>query len=145
MENWTSIVKGRYLRSSKRQDLQLDLWLSFTRRSILLAAFFIKLWMWSFHASVLLMIRPSSLLEVVVWICVPSTVTGSKCCRGRRNMKLIVSSLVFSRFNWNKFSADQLETWSTASCALLCCPFGTFSDYWWIKLQPYYFVIVAAL
>ena len=40
----------------------------------------------------------------------------------------MVSSLVFSRFSWNKFSADQLETWSTASCALLCCPFGTFSD-----------------
>ena len=28
----------------------------------------------------------------------------------------------------DKFSADQLETWSTASCTLLCCPFGTFYD-----------------
>ena len=72
------------------------------------------------------MIRPRSLLEVVAWICIPSTVTGSKCSGERR--KLMVSSLVFSRFSWNKFSADQLETWSTASCALLCCPFGTFSD-----------------
>ena len=82
--------------------------------------------MWLFHVSVLLMIRPRSLLEVVAWICIPSTVTGSKCSGERR--KLMVSSLVFSRFSWNKFSADQLETWSTASCALLCCPFGTFSD-----------------
>ena len=72
------------------------------------------------------MIRPRSLLEVVDWICVPSTVTGRKCSGERR--KLMVSSLVFSRFSWNRFSADQLETWSTASCALLCCPFGTFSD-----------------
>ena len=72
------------------------------------------------------MIRPRSLLEVVSWICIPSTVTGSKCSGERR--KVMVSSLVFSRFSWNKFSADQLETWSTASCALLCCPFGTFSD-----------------
>ena len=72
------------------------------------------------------MIRPRSLLEVVAWICVPSTVTGSKCCGERQ--KLMVSSLVFSRFSWNKVSADQLQTWSTASCALLCCPFGTFCD-----------------
>ena len=72
------------------------------------------------------MIRPRSLLEVVSWICIPSTVTGSKCFGERR--KVMVSSLVFSRFSWNKFSADQLETWSTASYALLCCPFGTFSD-----------------
>ena len=75
----------------------------------------------------LLMIRPRSLLEVVVWICVASTATGSKCSLGRR--KLMVSSLVFSRFRRNKFSADQLETWSTASCTLvLCCLFGTFYD-----------------
>ena len=59
-------------------------------------------------------------------MCVPSTVTGSKCSGER--WKLMVRSLVFSRFSWNKFFADQLETWSTASCALLCCPFGTFSD-----------------
>ena len=72
------------------------------------------------------MIRSRSLLEIVVWICVASTVTGSKCSWGRR--KLMVSSLVFSRFRWNKFSADQLETWSTASCTLLSCPFGTFYD-----------------
>ena len=72
------------------------------------------------------MVRPRSLLEVVAWICVPSTMTGSKSFGERQ--KLIVSSLVFSRLSWNKFSADQLETWSTASCALLCCPFGTFSD-----------------
>ena len=52
--------------------------------------------------------------------------TGSKCSLGRR--KLMVSSLVFSRFSWNKFSADQLETWPTASCTLLCCLFGTFYD-----------------
>ena len=74
----------------------------------------------------LLLIRPRSLLEVVVWICVASTVTGSKCSLGRR--KLMVSSLVFSRLSWNKFSADQLETWSIASCTLLCCPFGSFYD-----------------
>ena len=72
------------------------------------------------------MIRPRSLLEVVVWICVPSTVTESKCSGGRR--RLIVSSLVFSSFSWKRFSADQLKTWSTASCNILCCPFGTFFD-----------------
>ena len=67
------------------------------------------------------------MLEVgVAWICVPSTVTGSKCSGERQ--KLMVSCLVFSRFSWNKFFADQLETWSTASCALLCYPFGTFFD-----------------
>ena len=70
------------------------------------------------------MIRQRSLLEVVAWICVPSTVTGSKCSGERQ--KLMVSCLVFSRFSWNKFFAVQLETWFTASCALLCCPFGTF-------------------
>ena len=58
----------------------------------------------------------------------PSTVTGSKCSGERR--KVIVSSLVFSRFSWNKFSADQLETWSTASCALLCCPSVLFLTKW---------------
>ena len=40
----------------------------------------------------------------------------------------MVSSLVFLRLSWNKFSADQLEMWSTASCTLLCCLFGTFYD-----------------
>ena len=69
------------------------------------------------------MIRPTSLLEVVAWICVPSTVTGSKFSGELQK----VSSLVFSRFSWNEFSADQLETWSSDSWALLCCPFGTFS------------------
>ena len=72
------------------------------------------------------MIRPRSLLQVVVWICVASTVTGSKCSLGRR--KLMVSPLVFLRLSWNTLSADQLETWSTASCTLLCCPFGSFYD-----------------
>ena len=42
------------------------------------------------------MIRPRSLVEVVAWICVPLTVTGSKCSGERQ--KLMVSSLVFSRF-----------------------------------------------
>ena len=45
-------------------------------------------------------------------------------CWRHKNRK----TLMFSFISWNKFFADQLETWSTASCALLCCPFGTFSD-----------------
>ena len=98
MEHWTSVVKGRSNTCAvvgnkifgwNARTFKLHKEINFPSCFLYLTIYVIV------PCSVLLIVRPRSLLEVVAWICVPSTVTGSKCSGERQN--LTVSSLTTNK------------------------------------------------